>query len=238
MICPCPFVPISPESRTGFRAFHLPGKGLIEPFLSAYLPDSVVATGISLSDYSRQTPLFMPELIQPSHHTTPCIILIGMAGAGKSTLGKKLARKLVFGHVDTDHILEAWWGMDLQTLTESLSREHFLHTEARIIQSLDIKRAVISTGGSVIYNPDSMQHLKSLGSCVYLKAGVAVIKQRIARAPLRGLAITPGQSIEDLYREREPLYAAAADVTIPTDTQTVEACVASILEQLPASVTS
>jgi shikimate kinase len=159
-----------------------------------------------------------------------------MAGAGKSTLGKKLAQQLDYGHMDTDHLLEAWWGMDLQTLSKSLSREQFLQAEARIIQSLDIKRSVISTGGSVIYDPVSMQHLKTLGICIYLKADFSTIEQRIAKAPFRGLAIAPGQSIKDLYHEREYLYEQAADMTIPTDSMTIDACVASIREQLPVPV--
>jgi len=127
--------------------------------------------------------------------------------------------------------------MDLQALSESLSRDRFLRAEARIIQSLDTKRCIISTGGSVIYDPASIRHLKSLGTCIYLKARLSTIEQRIAQAPLRGLAIVSGQTIEDLYHEREYHYEQAADMTIPTDTLSIEACVASIIAQLPASVT-
>ena len=176
----------------------------------------------------------MPELVPSNNHTTPSIVLIGMAGAGKSTIGKELARKLGFGHVDTDHILEAWWGMDLQSLTESLSRDRFLAAEARMIQSLDIKRSVISTGGSVVYDHASVEHLRSLGPCIYLKAGLPTIEQRIARAPHRGLAIAPGQTIEELYAERKRLYERSADMTVRTDTQSIDACVAAILDKLRA----
>ncbi|GAU09176.1 homoserine kinase [Desulfoplanes formicivorans] len=176
----------------------------------------------------------MSALVQPATHTTRSLVLIGMAGAGKSTLGKTLARTLGFAHVDTDHLLEAWWGMDLQTLADTLSREQFLNAEARLIQSLDIRRAVISTGGSVIYDPASVAHLKELGICIYLKAQLSTIEQRIAQNPLRGLAMAPGQSIKDLYREREALYEQAADMIVRTDTQSVQACVATILDRLPA----
>lgn len=175
----------------------------------------------------------MSSLVQPSPVTHHCLVLIGMAGAGKSTLGKALARALGFAHVDTDHLLEAWWGMDLQTLTETLSREQFLVAEARIIQALDIRHSVISTGGSVIYDRKSMNHLKELGTCIYLKAQLSTIEQRIAQNPLRGLAMAPGQSIKDLYREREPLYEQAADLIIRTDNQDIQTCVATILDQLP-----
>ncbi len=174
----------------------------------------------------------MPQLLQPADHTTPSIILIGMAGAGKSTLGKRLAKALDFCHVDTDHLLEAWWGMKLQALSEYLSREEFLMAEAQMIQRMDIKRSVISTGGSVIYNQTSINHLKTLGTCVYLKAGLTSIQERIARNPHRGLAIAPGQSIEDLYAEREPLYQKAADTTVRTDTHSIDQCIADILQAL------
>ncbi len=171
----------------------------------------------------------MSQRVQPTDSRTSSLILIGMAGAGKSTIGRRLAQALSYSHVDTDHILEAWWGMDLQSLSEYLSRDQFIQAEARMIQSLDITRSVISTGGSVIYNRTSVQHLKQLGICIYLTADLTTIRQRIARAPLRGLAMASGQSIEDVYMERKPLYEEAADISVPTDILSIEECVAQIL---------
>ncbi|WP_462324524.1 homoserine kinase [Desulfoplanes sp.] len=174
----------------------------------------------------------MPKLISPANDGTRSIILIGMAGAGKSTLGGSLAKVLNWGHVDTDHILEAWWGMDLHTLSQSLTREEFLDAEARMIQGLDIKRTVISTGGSVVYDHRSMRHLHGLGVCIYLEASLPTIRERIAKAPLRGLAIAPGQSIEELYAERVRLYEREADITVQTDILTLDRSIAYIVDRL------
>lgn len=171
----------------------------------------------------------MPELLSSPLEYKKSIILIGMAGAGKSTLGKELARVLDWGHIDTDKILEAWWAMDLQTLTSTLSREAFRDAEAGIIQQLNANRCVISTGGSVVYRPATMRHLATLGPCIYLEAGLDAIRSRIAKTPDRGLSIAPEQSIKNLYFERKALYETYADATVQTDRNGVTTCVQDIL---------
>lgn len=174
----------------------------------------------------------MPELIQPSHEFKKAIILVGMAGAGKSTLGKELAQHIGWGHVDTDRILEAWWGMKMQEITTILSRQAFLDAEAKVVQDLHINRCVISTGGSVIYRSPSIAHLRSLGPCIYLEAGLETIAHRIARAPERGLSMAPEQTIEELLLERKTMYEACANFTVRTDIHDVKTCVEIITSWL------
>ena len=139
--------------------------------------------------------------------------LIGMAGAGKSTVGRAVAERLGWAYVDTDHLIESTYGARLQDVTDALDKERFLDVEARVIQSLRMQRAVLATGGSVVYRPEAMRYLTSLGPVVFL--------ERISRKPDRGLAIAPGQTVEDLFREREALYrqwatcrVAAGDIDV------------------------
>jgi len=159
------------------------------------------------------------------------IILIGMPGSGKTTLGRALAKKLSWAHVDTDFILQAWWGIDLETLRNKLGLKKFLQAEEETILSLKLNRCVISTGGSVIYSPKAMEYLKRLGHIVYLQASLKTLKERIALAPLRGLALKPGQTLEDLYKERTPLYEQYAQFRVHTE-KSLTTCLDEILAWL------
>ncbi len=161
-----------------------------------------------------------------------CITLIGMAGAGKSTIGRKLAERLDWAQVDTDFLIEAAYGVRLQTVADALSKEAFLDMEGTVIRSLDLHRAVLSTGGSVIYRDEAMRHLKNMGPVVYLKVSLPVILERISRKPDRGLAIAPGQTVEDLFREREELYHRWADIVVPTEGFSVAESTAAVARAL------
>jgi len=162
----------------------------------------------------------------------PCISLIGMAASGKTTIGRALAKHLGWAHVDSDAVIEAQYGVSLQTLSKSMSKEAFLDCEATVIKSLRLQRTVLSTGGSVVYRPEAMKHLQHLGPIVRLSVELPEILVRIARKPDRGLAIAPGQTIEDLAAERELLYIQWADHSIETAGNTIEesaACIANFL---------
>lgn len=165
----------------------------------------------------------------------PCITLIGMAGSGKTTIGTALAAQLDYAFLDTDHLIESAYGACLQAVTDALSSEAFLDLEARFVSSLRVSRAVIATGGSVIYRDSAMQHLRSLGPVVCLDAPLEVIQTRIAKNPNRGLVIAEGQTIADLYRERYALYNRYADIHCDTQ-QSPAHCAQSIIRQLPASM--
>ncbi len=152
--------------------------------------------------------------ITPDPHPSGNIILIGMAGVGKSTIGAALAQLLGWAFVDTDHILEAQYGTRLQNIADALTKDEFLDLEARMMDQLFLHRTVIATGGSVVYRETGMAALKKLGPCVHLHAATPTILARIAHNPERGLAIAPGQTIEDLIAEREELYNQYADYTV------------------------
>lgn len=166
-----------------------------------------------------------------SHH--PCITIIGMAGTGKSTVGKALAHHLNWAFVDTDHIIEAAYAAKLQDVADSLSKEEFLDVEASIVQSCFFNRTVIATGGSVVYREKTMEHLATLGIRVYLKVDLDLILERIAKNPERGLAIAPGQTIEELFHERELLYQKYADITLDAKTMLPKDCVLALMDLFP-----
>ena len=135
-----------------------------------------------------------------------CVTHIGMAGAGKSTGARAVAERLGWAYVDTDYLIESTYGARLQDVTDALDKESFLDVEAKVILSLRMQRAVLATGGSVVYRPEAMRYLASLGPVVFLDVPLPIILERIARKPDRGLAIAPGQTVEDLFHEREALY--------------------------------
>ncbi len=166
-----------------------------------------------------------------------CISLIGMPGSGKSTLVRPLAHALEYTWVDTDLLIEAWFGAPLEEVKNYLGNHDFLRAEEYIVSHLSVKRCIIATGGSVVYSSLAMERLKNLGIVVYLKCSLKEIKKRIKENPLRGLIIQKGQTIEDLYTERTPLYEKFADITVPTDTFSPEACVKKILKGLECNET-
>ncbi len=145
------------------------------------------------------------------------ISLIGMAGAGKSTLGRLLAEKLGWAHVDTDKLIESYYGLPLQDVLDGLGLQKFLEAENTLVAMLNVRRAIISTGGSVVYGREAMERLHLLGPVVHLDISMASFLKRVGDGSNRGLAIAPGRTREDLYLERQPLYQAAADHTVSTD---------------------
>jgi len=175
------------------------------------------------------TPLERDEVQQP------CITLVGMAGAGKSTLGELLAERLRWGQLDTDRYLESYYAIPLQRIMDIYGLDEFLRIEEHLVSELNLTRTVISTGGSVIYGNAAMERLKKLGPVVLLGIDEETFIERVGDAENRGLAIEPGKSMRDLYNERQPLYRAAADIVVNTDMSTPEECVNQILEQIDIS---
>lgn len=150
-----------------------------------------------------------PDKVRPHG----CITLIGMAASGKTTIGRLLAAQIGWAHIDTDHLIEAYYGARLQQITDAMSRAEFLAMESQVIRGIVVGNVVLSTGGSVVYCQDSVDFLAKLGPIVHLDVPLPIIEERIARKPDRGLVIAPGQTIADLYNERRALYAQAATVT-------------------------
>ena len=145
------------------------------------------------------------------------IILIGMPGSGKTTIGTELAELIGYGYIDSDSVIVAREGMRLCELMEKVGREGFLDIEAKVNSELCANRCVIATGGSVIYRESAVEKLKTLGKIVYLKLSYQTIAARLGDLKARGVAIKEGNTLLDLYQERTPLYEKYADITVELD---------------------
>ncbi|CAI3242195.1 homoserine kinase [Desulfovibrio legallii] len=171
-------------------------------------------------------------LIAAPKAALPCVVLIGMAGAGKTTVGSALAQELDWAFVDSDHLIEAVYGARLQDITDALGKRAFLDAEATVVCAIRAQRTVIATGGSVVYRPAAMAHLASLGPLVFLDVPFQLIEERVARNPERGIAMNPGESLRDIFDERQALYSRYARVHCPA-LESPQACARWIRANLP-----
>ena len=144
------------------------------------------------------------------------IILIGMPGSGKSTVGRILADLLGWALVDTDKLIEERRHKPLQAILDQDGIGAFIRLEAQVVRALDLERHVIATGGSVVLDQAAMQHLRRLGFVVYLDVPLPKIERRLWNIKTRGIVIKKHQSIRDIYRIRRPLYERYADKIQPT----------------------
>ena len=156
------------------------------------------------------------------------IILIGMPGCGKSTVGVILAKTLGIGFVDTDLIIQQRENRLLQNIIDTDGIDHFLNCEADAVKSLDCNNFVVATGGSVVYREDAILHLKKNGKIIFLDVALDEIKRRLNNINTRGIAAKKNKSIEDIYNERIALYNKYADVIIKTDGESVEKTVEKV----------
>ena len=160
------------------------------------------------------------------------IILIGMPGCGKSTLGIELAETIGYGYIDSDSVIVAREGRPLSEIIADVGTEAFLDIEAKINTELSACRCVIATGGSVIYRDSAMQKLRQIGKIVYLKHSFETIARRLGDLKKRGVALKEGFTLKDLYEERTPLYESYADVIVELENAPVADCVAKIMKAL------
>jgi shikimate kinase len=164
------------------------------------------------------------------------ISLIGMPGAGKSTVGVLLAKLAGLQFRDTDLDIQVHAGATLQDILESEGHLKLRQLEQQVLMDIRLDRAVISTGGSVVYSEAVMQRLRAAGPVVYLQADQDTLEQRIAAAPLRGMASSADHSFSDIFDERTPLYQRYADYTENSTDCSAEKVAAYILalKQQPA----
>lgn len=142
------------------------------------------------------------------------IILIGMPGCGKSTVGVLLAKLLGYDFIDTDLLIQSRENKRLYEIINENGLEYFSKIESEVLSVLKCEKSVIATGGSAVYSKVGMENLKSLGRVVYLFVPLKEIKRRVTNLSTRGVAIKEGQTLTDLYKEREPLYRLYADITV------------------------
>ena len=160
------------------------------------------------------------------------IILIGMPGAGKSTVGVLLAKTLGYAFLDTDLVIQQREGALLQPLVDSLGVEAFLDVEADAICSVECRGTVIAPGGSAVCRERSMSHLRALGRIVYLHLPLEELERRLSNISTRGIAMAPGETLADLFARRAPLYRNYADLTVDVGRQSLEETVALVLRAL------
>ena len=159
------------------------------------------------------------------------IILIGMPGCGKSTVGVVLAKTMGYRFIDSDLVIQEKEDRLLSEIIESEGLEGFLSVENRINASLDVKRTVVATGGSVIYGKDAMAHLREIGIVVYIRLPYEEIKHRLGDLAKRGVAIKDGQTLKSLYDERCPLYEQYADIIVDVNGRNISETALYIKEQ-------
>lgn len=160
------------------------------------------------------------------------LVLIGMPGAGKSTLGVVLAKRLGLGFVDTDLLIQMRSGRLLQEVIDKDGLAAFRSLEEQTLSEFDVCNAVIATGGSAVYSEAAMQHLADIGTIIFLDVPLAELEVRLLDMQTRGLVIDPGATLADLYAERRPLYRRWADLTIATHGLGFEAVVEAICQQV------
>ena len=158
------------------------------------------------------------------------IILIGMPGAGKSTVGVVLAKKMGYRFLDSDLVIQEREGKLLHELIRELGSGGFLQLENEINASIRTDRSVIATGGSTVYGREAMEHFRQMGTVVYLSLPCDEIEKRLGDLNERGVVLAPGQTLRDLYRERVPLYESYAHRTIDCSNKSIREIVAEIAE--------
>lgn len=160
------------------------------------------------------------------------IILIGMPGAGKSTLGVLLAKAMGKLFVDTDIIIQQKTKRLLQDIIDNDGTEAFISLEEEILLSVNEKNTVIATGGSAVYSEKAMEHFKKSGKIVYLHVDFDEIVKRVTNITTRGIVLKNGKTLSDAFDERKPLYDRFADITIDCTGNSVEESVKKIIESL------
>ena len=161
------------------------------------------------------------------------IILIGMPGVGKSSVGVVLAKILGYRFVDSDLVIQEQEGKLLCELIEERGTEGFLEVENRVNASLNCEKCIIATGGSAVYGTEAMEHFKEIGIVLYLRADYESINERLGNLKGRGVVLKDGQTLMDLYNERTPLYEKYADIIVDeTGCKSVSDTISRIMDKL------
>ncbi|RLC22942.1 MAG: shikimate kinase [Deltaproteobacteria bacterium] len=160
------------------------------------------------------------------------ITLIGMPAVGKSTVGNLLAKKIGFDFLDSDDLIQSKEKKTLSQIIEQKGLDRFLHIEENHVVSIVCSNHVIATGGSVVYSQKAMEHLSKTSTIIYLFIDFDTLLTRLSDTTSRGVAISPEKSIDDLYKERTPLYDRYYDIKINCGAMTAEQVVEKVLKYL------
>ena len=160
------------------------------------------------------------------------IVLIGMPGVGKSTLGVVLAKELGYEFVDADLLIQKREKRLLKEIIAEEGVDGFLKIENDVNAGIQTDKTVIATGGNVIYGAEAMEHLKTIGTVVYLKLDYETLDSRLGSLKGRGVVLKDGQNLKSLYEERVPLYEKYADVTVDEGGLDLEATLNEVLRYL------
>jgi len=160
------------------------------------------------------------------------IVLIGMPGAGKSTIGILLAKELCLDFIDTDISIQVRWGETLQQITDESGYMVLRDYEEQVLLSENIDHKVVATGGSAVYSDAGMARLKASATVIFLDVSLPALQQRVTNFDTRGIARRPEQSFEDLFAERSLLYQRYADIRIDCSNLGVNEALQAVLETL------
>ena len=162
------------------------------------------------------------------------IVLIGMPGVGKSTIGVVLAKVLGYEFIDSDLLIQKAEGKLLHEIIAEKGTDGFIEVENRVNSQINTSHSVIATGGSVVYGKEAMEHLRSIGTIVYLKQNLKPLERRLRNIKGRGVVLKPGQTLAGLYKERVVLYEKYADVIIDEYKMNVDQTLKEVLRALNA----
>lgn len=160
------------------------------------------------------------------------IILTGMPGVGKSTIGVILAKEIGYQFVDSDLLIQKRENRLLKDIISSEGVDGFLNIENKVNASIDVTESVIATGGSAVYGAEAMAHLKENGIIVYLKCSFEILSKRLGDLKGRGVVLKKGQTLKDIFEERKVLYEKYADIIIEENEKGIEETLALLLEAL------
>lgn len=196
----------------------------------AFSPEPIPSGDLNLTPDTQE----LPQSAGPLPHDSP-IFLVGMMGAGKTTIGKALARVLHREFIDLDHELEARCGVRIPVIFEIEGEQGFRKRECQVLDDCSVRpNLVMATGGGAVLAEENRQALKSRGIVVYLRASVDELYRRTSRDRNRPLLATvdPRATLRELLEMREPLYEAVADIVVDTGTTSVNHLVSQLVEQL------
>lgn len=160
------------------------------------------------------------------------VVLIGMPGAGKSTVGVVLAKVLGYEFVDSDIVIQKREERLLSEIIHSEGLDGFIRIEGEVNEHLHVERSVIATGGSAVYHKGAMEHFRRTSFIVYINLSYDTLVTRLGDLEQRGVVLREGQTLKDLYEERNPLYEQYADIIVDGENKTVEELMTAIKEKL------